>query len=193
MEELALHILDLAQNSIAAGARRVDIRVTEDPVADRLVLQVRDDGRGMPEEVLQRAADPFFTTRSTRTVGLGLALLEQAARLANGSLRIESRPGAGATVTAEFQLSHPDRQPLGDVAATLMALVAGHPDIEFCYEHRGADFAVRFDSVEFKRTLAGVAPNSSAGITALRRALAESLHALRRDRMQEVPHGTGNH
>jgi len=193
MEELALHMLDLAENSLAAGARRVDIRVTEDPAADRLVLEVRDDGSGMPEEVLQRAADPFFTTRSTRRVGLGLALLEQAARLADGSLRIQSRPGAGTTVTAEFQLSHPDRQPLGDVAATLLALAAGHPEIQFSYEHRGADFAVRFDTVEFKQSLGGVAPNSPAGIAALRRSLAEALHALRRESMQEVPHGTGNH
>ncbi len=120
MEELALHILDIAENSIAAGARHVDIRVSEDLAADRLTVEIRDNGRGMAEQVLRRAADPFFTTKGTRPVGLGLSLLEQAARAAGGSLRIQSRPGAGATVTAEFRHSHPDRQPLGDVAATLL-------------------------------------------------------------------------
>jgi anti-sigma regulatory factor (Ser/Thr protein kinase) len=193
MEELALHMLDLAENSIAAGARRVDIRVTEDPASDRLVLEVRDDGSGMPEEVARRAADPFFTTRQTRPVGLGLALLDQAARMAGGSLRIESEPGVGTTVRAEFQLSHPDRQPLGDVAATLLALAAGHPEIEFSYEHRGADFSTRFDTAEFRRSLGDVAPHSPAAISALRRALAEALRALHRDSRQEVSHGSGNH
>ncbi|MGB9604759.1 MAG: ATP-binding protein, partial [Bryobacteraceae bacterium] len=192
-EELALHILDIAENSIAAGARHVEIRVTEDPAADLLTVEIRDNGRGMAEQVVQRAADPFFTTKGTRRVGLGLSLLEQAACAAGGSLRIESRPGAGTTVTAEFQHSHPDRQPLGDVAATLLTLAAGHPEVEFSYEHCGAGFSARFSTADVKRELAGAPLNSPAGISALRRWLAELSDSLRRATRQEVSHGTGDH
>lgn len=193
MEELALHILDIAENSIEAGARQVEIRVREDLPADRLVLEIRDDGAGMAEAVRQRAADPFFTTKGTRPVGLGLSLLEQAARAAGGGLSIESRPGAGTTVRAEFQHSHPDRQPLGDVAATLLVLAASHPEVEFCYEHCGADFFARFSTVELKRELAEVPLASPAGLRALRKRLAESLRPLCRNGNQEDSHGAGNH
>ncbi len=192
MEELALHILDIVQNSVRAGARRVEIRVSEDPASDRLLIEICDDGCGMPADVASRAADPFFTTRHDRPVGLGLALLEQAARAAGGSLRIESAPGAGTRVSAEFRRSHPDRQPLGDIASTLLALVAGHPEVEFCYEQRNQASVMRFSTAELKRELSGAPVHGAAGIRLLRRRIEEALGAARAVPGEEVRHGTGH-
>ncbi len=190
MEELALHILDVAENSVRAGARRVEIRVSEEPGEDRLIIEIVDDGCGMPEEVARRAADPFYTTRSDRPVGLGLALLEQAARAADGSLRIESAPGAGTRVAAEFRHSHPDRQPLGDILSTLMTLAAGHPEVEFYYEHRNRGSLRRFSTAELKRELGGIPLNSAPGIRLLRQKLDDALRTADAVPGEEVRHGT---
>lgn len=192
MEELALHILDVAENSVRAGARRVEIRVEEDAAADRLRIEIADDGCGMPEEAARRAADPFFTTRRDRPVGLGLALLEQAARAAGGSLRIESAPGAGTRVTAEFRHGHPDRQPLGDVASTLLALAAGYPEVEFCYQHRNRGSVTRFSTAGLKAELGGLPLNSADGIRLLRRKLEDALGAAHAAPGEEVRHGPGH-
>jgi len=123
MEDLSLHVLDIAENSIAAGAKHVEIRVRESRREDRLSIEIIDNGRGMSEDMLQKATDPFFTTRTTRRVGLGLSLFEQAAKRAGGEFKIASCPGAGTKVTGVFQYSHVDRQPLGDMDQTILALV----------------------------------------------------------------------
>jgi anti-sigma regulatory factor (Ser/Thr protein kinase) len=175
MEELSLHILDIAENSIAAGAGRVEIRVREDRQADRLWIEIADDGRGMSETARKTATDPFYTTRTTRRVGLGLALLEQAAQAACGELQLESRPGAGTRVTAVFQRSHVDRQPLGDMAGTLLTLVVGNPQVEFVYSHEVDGSEVTFDTAEMEGR------QGAAGIAALRKRL---------EKIRE--HGTGN-
>lgn len=136
MEDLSLHILDIVENAVSARARKIEIRVTEEPGEDRLTIEIRDDGMGMEEEVSQKALDPFFTTRSSRRVGLGLSLMAQAAREAGGSLRIESKPGRGTTVTAIFQYHHIDRKPLGNMTETMTTLLLGNPDLEIFYTHR---------------------------------------------------------
>jgi hypothetical protein len=137
VKELSLHLLDLVENSVEAGARRVEISVEEDPAADRLAVSVRDDGRGMPPEVAAVAADAFVTSRATRGVGLGLALLSAAAEQAGGRMMIESAPGRGTEVRVEFQLSHLDRAPLGRIEDTLATVAALHPDVGVRYMHRG--------------------------------------------------------
>jgi hypothetical protein len=136
MEDLSLHILDVVENSLAASATRVSIRIVEDTRADLLTLEICDNGRGMDEEARQKALDPFYTTRTTRRVGLGLPLLAQAAEEAGGKLELDSSPGRGTTVKAVFQRSHPDRKPLGDVAQTLKTIMCGRPDLDlrFAYE-----------------------------------------------------------
>lgn len=136
MEDLSLHILDVVENSLAASARAVEILIVEDAAADRLSVEIRDDGKGMDEETRRRALDPFFTTRTTRRIGLGLPLLAQAAQSSGGALELESAPGRGTTVRAVFRLSHPDRKPLGDVASTLGAILAGRPELDVRFEHR---------------------------------------------------------
>jgi hypothetical protein len=133
MEDLSLHILDIAENATAAGAKLVEIIIEQDTGGDRLQILIRDDGRGMDREMLEKAGDPFFTTRTTRRVGLGLSLLKQAAREAGGDFFISSKPGQGTEVRATFQASHIDRKPLGDMGATLVSLIVGNPDVDFVY------------------------------------------------------------
>ena len=136
MDDLSLHILDVVENSIEAGARNIIIQIWEDLQTDRLTIEISDDGRGMDESTLRKVLDPFYTTRKVRRVGLGLSFLQHAAQLANGDLSIHSQVGQGTTVRATFQHSHIDRMPLGDMAKTLMTLIIGHPEIRFKYAHQ---------------------------------------------------------
>jgi len=136
LEDLSLHILDIVENAISAKAKKVEILVMEEPREDRLTIEIRDDGIGMDEEVSQKAVDPFFTTRSSRKVGLGLSLMAQAAQEAGGSLRIESTLGKGTRVIATFQYHHIDRKPLGSMAETMMTLILGNPELEIFYTHQ---------------------------------------------------------
>ena len=148
MEDLSLHILDIAENSITASAKRIEIRINEDKTNDLLTIEIKDDGKGMDEQTLQKALDPFFTTRNTRRVGLGLSLLAQAARETDGNLVLDSRNGQGTTVKATFRFSHPDRKPMGDIDETIRTLVVGYPGIDFLYKHKKNDSIYRFDTRE---------------------------------------------
>jgi anti-sigma regulatory factor (Ser/Thr protein kinase) len=169
MEDLSLHILDIAENAIAAGADRVFIAVNESARRDVLSLRVTDNGRGMSREERRRAFDPFFTTGRKRT-GLGLPLLAQTAELSGGRVVLDSRPGRGTRVTALFRLGHVDRPPLTRISGTLMTLFFGHPEIAFRYRHsrNGTIFSY------FRRGTSGgaVVP---ADIAAIREALRAGL------------------
>ena len=134
MEDVSLHILDIVENALRAGAKHIVIRLAQRKQADRLVLEVIDDGKGMDEETKRRSLDPFFTTKQGRRVGLGLPLLAQAAEEAGGTLEVESAPGQGTRVIATFGLSHIDRRPLGDIQKTLYCLEATHPEVCFRFE-----------------------------------------------------------
>lgn len=193
MEDLSLHILDIVENSIAAGASHVEIRVRESLQDDRLEIEIADDGRGMPVETLARAADPFFTSRTTRRVGLGLSLFEQAARRASGDFKITSQPGAGTQVTGVFQRSHVDRQPLGDIAQTLFTLAIGNPDLEFTCRHQTGDAEISFSTREIKARLGDVPLHSPQGIAAVRRS-AQRLREQLKDlaSREEGVHAVGN-
>jgi len=148
MEDLSLHILDIVENSIMASAGRVEISIELDTAADLLTLEISDDGRGMDEQTLKKALDPFFTTRTTRRVGLGLALLAQAARESGGEMDVSSRPNEGTRVRATFRLSHPDCKPMGDIAETIQTLVLSHPEINFVFQQKTDGSIHRFDSRE---------------------------------------------
>jgi len=134
MEDVSLHILDIVENALRAGAKHIVIRLAQRKQADRLVLEVIDDGKGMDEETKRRSLDPFFTTKQGRRVGLGLPFLAQAAEEAGGTLEVESAPGQGTRVIATFGLSHIDRRPLGDIKQTLHCLEATHPEVCFRFE-----------------------------------------------------------
>jgi len=151
MEDLSLHILDVAENSISGSAKRIEIRINEDQEKDVLTIEIKDDGKGMDEQMRRKALDPFFTTRTTRRVGLGLPLLAQAARETGGTIELDSKPGRGTTVKATFCYSHPDRKPMGDIHETIRTLVVGHPEIDFLYEHKKNGSVYRFDTRETDR------------------------------------------
>jgi len=136
LEDLSLHILDIVENAISAKAKRIDVVVIEEPKEDRLVIEIKDDGIGMDEEISQKAIDPFFTTRTSRRVGLGLSLMAQAAQETGGILRIESELGKGTKVTATFQYHHIDRKPLGSMIETMTTLLLGNPELNISYTHQ---------------------------------------------------------
>ena len=181
MEDLALHVLDITRNSIDAGATSLEIEVVEDLSADRLVIEVRDNGPGMDPLALAQAVDPFFTTRTMRRVGLGLALLYQAAKAAGGGATVESTPGAGAHVKATFQHSHIDRAPLGDIETTLMVLFAGNPSVDVRFRHSRGERSYELDSRDLRSSVDGAALASPAGIGVVRQAIRAGEAALGRN------------
>lgn len=156
MPEISLNILDVAENSTRAGASLVQITVDADMQADRLTVIIADDGCGMDAEQLKRVTDPFFTSRTTRKVGLGVPFFKYAAESTGGTFTIESEPGKGTTVTAVFVMSHIDRMPLGDITSTVHTLVVYHPDTDFLYLYRynGASFTL--DTREMRELLGGI-------------------------------------
>lgn len=173
MRELALHLMDIAENSVAARAKTIHIDVDEDQAADRLWMCVRDDGCGMDAEMVRRVCDPFVTSRTTRKVGLGIPLLKAAAEACNGYLRIQSEPGAGTQLEVLFQRSHIDRMPLGNVASTWFALLISHPEVHWVFRYKmdAAEFA--FDDAPVKETLGDV-PLTEPDILAYLRETLES-------------------
>lgn len=156
MRDLSLHVLDLVQNSLAAQATKIEIAIDEDLKRNLLTLTVRDNGRGMSKEQCEAALDPFYTTRTTRNVGLGLPLLKAAADRAGGHLLLQSQLGQGTTVTATFQHDHLDRSPLGDMSLTLMSIIALNEQCQFVYRHRRDEREFTISSAELRQELAGI-------------------------------------
>ena len=156
MRELSLNVLDIAQNSITAGANLIEIDVERDTKADRLTICVADDGCGMTAEQLERVRDPFYTTRTTRKVGMGIPLFRMAAEMAGGELTMDSAPGRGTTVTATFQDSHIDRMLLGDMCATVTTLIRLNPTLDFRYRLAVDDAAFLLDTRELREQLGEV-------------------------------------
>ncbi len=178
MLELALHILDIAENSTRAGARHVEIILTEDPERDLLSLEINDDGAGMSEAELAKAMDPFYTTKKVRRVGLGLPMLSQAAERAGGALTITSAPGKGTRLKVTFGLGHLDRQPLGDVAGALTTLIAGNPGVDFSYRHRCPHGVFELDTAALKEELDDVPINHVEVLKIIRRNINEGLQEI---------------
>lgn len=161
MLELALHVLDAMQNSVEAGADRLELSIHEDLENDRMVIELKDNGQGMAPELAQRVLDPFVTTRKTRHVGLGLPLFATAARRCDGDLQIQSEPGKGTQVTALFRHSHWDRAPLGDIPSTLLAVLLAQRPVNVVYTHRMGNREFRFDSSEVRRELGDIPLSST--------------------------------
>lgn len=135
MQELSMHILDIAENSVAADAKRVEIRIQKNQKKDILTIEIEDNGKGMDEAMQKQALDPFITTKPHKKVGLGLSMLAEAARKTGGKLHLHSEPGKGTRVHATFGLSHMDLQPMGDIVETMVLLIIGNQDVEFEYHH----------------------------------------------------------
>ncbi|HHY47944.1 MAG TPA: ATP-binding protein [Firmicutes bacterium] len=190
MRELSLHVLDIAQNSLAAGATYVEIEITEDRSQDRLTIAIRDNGRGMSQDLAARASDPFVTTRETRKVGLGLPLFAASAAACDGGLTISSAEGVGTTVVASFRASHIDRAPLGDMGSTIAAILACNPGVRVRYVHRvlgpgGAgglsgpsERRFEFDSEDVQSKLGDVPISNPRVITFIRGMIQQEISAL---------------
>ncbi len=178
MKTLALHILDIAQNSITAKAKNIFIDIEEDTRENRYVIRVTDDGSGMPEETLRRVTDPYYTSRTTRKVGMGIPLLKQHAEMAGGYVSISSEEGKGTRVEAVFEHGHVDRQATGDIAGVIVLLIGGNPEIRFRYVHRynGNDFSL--DTREVKEILEGVPVNDPEVLKYLREMIRENLSGI---------------
>ncbi len=160
MKELSLNILDIAENSTKAGATLTEIAIVEDE--DMLVLSVKDNGKGMSEQMLRSVSDPFFTTRTTRSVGLGIPLLKLAAEQTGGGIELFStpddgcHPDHGTLIRASFCKKHIDFTPLGDVTSSITTLIQGHPDVDFLFTHTKEGREVRLDTRELREVLDGV-------------------------------------
>ena len=189
MREIALHLLDIAENSVAAESRNVSIHVHENLLHDRLSACVIDDGRGMDAETAQQVQDPFYTTRTTRNVGLGIPLLKLAAEMADGRFGLQSKPGSGTWVEADFRHSHIDRMPLGDLASTFLTLLISHPQIDWTFLYRvtdkdgqSRDFV--FESAELKSELGDTSLTEPEVLTFVRGMFEEGIDAAA---LQTVP------
>jgi anti-sigma regulatory factor (Ser/Thr protein kinase) len=156
MLELAAHILDIAENSVRAGAKLIKIDIDEDTANDSLSIEISDDGRGMKKEEIKKVLDPFYTTKTVRRVGLGIPLLADAAQRSGGHLNLESQEGKGTTVKATFGLSHVDRQPMGNIISTLIILIAGKTDVDFFYKHRHNDQQFELDTRVIRKEIEDV-------------------------------------
>lgn len=150
MIDLAMHLMDIAQNSLRAGAVNVGIDLLVDSGTHTLLLRIKDDGDGMDSATLEKLADPFFTTRTTRKVGLGVPFLKMTCEQTGGRLEVSSEKGKGSTVEAVYRTDHPDCLPLGDLAGYLSLLLRANPEIHFrfCYRIDEAEFTL--DSDELK-------------------------------------------
>ncbi len=167
MPEISLNVLDVAENSIRAEASLVEILVTIDLEENMLKIQIIDDGKGMTEEQMAKVTDPFFTTRTTRKVGLGIPFFKLAAEATGGSFQIESEVGKGTKVTTIFKLDHIDRMPLGDINSTIHTLVVYNPQTDFLYRYTYGQESFELDTRQMKEILGGVpldAPEVSAYI-----------------------------
>lgn len=151
-----MNLLDIAQNSVSAGAKNIDIEIGEDTREDRIELSIADDGRGMTEQQLKNVTDPFYTTRTTRKVGLGIPFLKMAAEMAGGDFSITSTLGVGTVVRAGFVRSHIDRMPLGDLSETMSQLICLNEHIDIHYTYRLNNEAMSASSAEFKQALDGI-------------------------------------
>jgi len=175
MEDLSLHVLDIAENAVAADATRITVFVNENERRNLLMIRISDNGRGMSKKDARRAFDPFFSTKGKRT-GFGLPFLSQAAEQSGGSLVLTSSPGRGTRVAARFQSRHIDRPPLTSMARTMATLVFGHPEIDVRYRHRVNGRVFRFSSRAFLGGLHGagfLSPDIFRGVKkALRAGLA---------------------
>ncbi len=156
MRELSLNILDIAQNSIAAGASLTEIVVEENTAGKTLLIGIYDNGKGMTEEQVRNVQDPFFTTRTTRKVGMGIPLFKMAAEQTGGSFSIESQPGVGTRVEARFKTDSIDFTPLGDMSSTIATIVCMNEDKDFIYTRVVDDAEFKFSSADIKTVLDGV-------------------------------------
>lgn len=191
MKELSLHILDIVQNSIDAGANTVSITITENTFEDILNISVKDNGRGMDKITAERAKDPFYTSRTTRKVGLGIPLLAAAAERCGGSLKIDSQPGRGTEISADFKHSHIDRAPIGNMWDTISGLIACNEGVDFIYTHIFNGSTFKLDTRDMKKILKEVPITSPEVVEWIRDYIKSGIKSIYGGAEYEINSGTG--
>ena len=173
-----MHIMDIFQNAISAQADIISLDIVEDTRSNFLRLEFTDNDRGMSADIVKKVTDPFFTTRKTRKVGLGLSLLKQNAERTGGTFSLESQVGLGTRVTARFVLDHLDRPVLGDGPGAVLLTVTANPDISFTYSHTKDTKKYKFSTSEVKEALGDVPVNDPIVYHYLRELITENLNEI---------------
>jgi hypothetical protein len=179
MKELALHILDITQNSVRAKATEIKIDIKESPRTNLLTITITDNGTGMSEEVLKNVLDPYYTSRTTRKVGLGLPLFRMNADQSGGGLKITSQPGKGTTVTAIFAHDNIDRPPMGDIAGTIALIISGNPSVDFVFSYSFESEEWSLDTRELRDALDGTPVTDLKVVKYLKEMIKENIDELR--------------
>ncbi len=180
MQDLSLHILDIVENSIDAGATKIEIMIDENIKKNFLKIKIKDNGKGMNNKVLKKILDPFYTTKNVRRVGLGLSLFAQSVREAEGKIGVESELGKGTTVKATMKYDHIDRRPLGNMGDTITALIGTKGnEIDFIYEHCKDNKCFKLDTREIKDALDGIPINNPEVIKFLRNKIKKELNRIK--------------
>lgn len=179
MKELSLHIYDLLENSISAGATLIELTINDSLKDDVYSFTIKDNGCGMSKDFLSRVTDPWTTTRTTRKVGIGLPLIKMNAENCGGGFNIESEVGVGTVLHFWFQHSNIDRQPMGDIASTVVMLCAQYQDIRFIYTHRTDEGEYIFDTDEVKEALDGMSMQEISIMKYLEEMIRENLKEIK--------------
>ncbi len=180
MRDLSLHIMDIIENGLNGGATLIGLTIVEERKNNWLRINITDNGRGIPEEMLERVFDPFYTTRVTRRVGLGLSLFREASKRCDGEFSITSKEGEETRVDASFRLDHIDLPPMGDVASTIITLIVGNPDVDFVYTHEVEADKFQLDTRDIREELDGVEINHLQVVKYVGDTIRESLARLRK-------------
>ena len=179
MRELSLHILDIIQNSIKAGANLIEITIKENVKKNYFIIEISDNGEGMDAEVKSQVTDPFVTSRKTRNVGLGLSLLKAAVERCEGEMIIDSIPGKGTEVQAIFRYDHIDRAPLGDIVNTITGLIGSNPEIDLIYKHIYNENKFELNTKEIRKELENIRLTHTRVLNWIKNYLEENLKNIR--------------
>jgi len=175
MKELSLHILDLVQNSIEAGAKNIYIEMKKDIDKQKLILRIQDDGRGIPPDILEELKNPFYTTRTTRKVGLGIPLFWEVVRNCGGDMNIVSEIGKGTSIYAEIPINCIDLPPVGDIPGTILSIIVTNPEVNLSLKFEKDNDTFVFSTKDLRQELGEISINSLEVISFLKNYLYENL------------------
>jgi len=180
LRDFSLHIMDIIENGLNGGATLIGLTVVEERKNNWLRITITDNGRGIPKDVLKKVLDPFYTTRITRRVGLGLSLFREASKRCDGEFSIISEEGKGTQVDATFRLDHIDLPPMGDLASTMITLIVGNPGVDFVYVHEMEGDTFQLDTRDIREELDGVEISHPKVVKYIGDMIRESLDELRK-------------
>jgi len=180
LRDFSLHIMDIIENGLNGGATLIGLTVVEERKNNWLRITITDNGRGIPKDVLKKVLDPFYTTRITRRVGLGLSLFREASKRCDGEFSIISEEGKGTQVDATFRLDHIDLPPMGDLASTMITLIVGNPGVDFVYVHEMEGDTFQLDTRDIREELDGVEISHPKVVKYIGDTIRESLDELRK-------------